>query len=65
MNRSLPDAAENMEVTLERSCRPVERTLSWLHQYRKLEIREEHSVTTFLALTLLALCLIYMNLLTR
>ncbi|ADO73721.1 IS5-like element ISStau10 family transposase [Stigmatella aurantiaca] len=41
----------------------VERTLSWLHQFRKLEIREEHSVATYKALADLALCLIYERLL--
>ena len=43
----------------------VESTLAWLHQYRKLEMREEHSVTTYRALTDLAICLIYMHVLRR
>ena len=37
----------------------VDTTLAWLHQYRKLEIREEGSVTTSQALTDLARFLIY------
>ena len=37
----------------------VESALAWYHQYRKLEIREEHSVTTYQALTDLATCQIY------
>ena len=43
----------------------VERTLSWLHQYRKIEIREEHSLATYQALTDLACCLIYLAVLKR
>lgn len=41
----------------------VERTLSWLHQFRKLEVREERSISTYKALADVALCLIYERLL--
>lgn len=36
----------------------VERSISWLHQFRKLKVREERSVTTHQALIALAMCLI-------
>ncbi len=36
----------------------VERTLAWLRQFRKLEIREERHPSTHEALLLLACCII-------
>lgn len=43
----------------------VERALSWLHQFKKLQIRQERSVTTYQAVTEVGCCLIYFRQLMR
>jgi transposase len=43
----------------------VERTLAWLHQFKKLRIRQERTVPTYQALTDLACCLICLRTLVR